>query len=91
MPTRDIEITNATGLHARPAQRFAEIAARFRSRVRVRRGDETVNGKSLWDMLLLVAPPGTTLHVEVEGDDAEACLKELTELLRDPDNEQADS
>ena len=91
MPTKNIEITNATGLHARPAQRFAETAGRFRSKVSVRKGGKTVNGKSLWDMLLLVAPPGTTLHVEVEGDDAEECLTRLTELLRDPDNEQADS
>ena len=87
MATRDIEITNATGLHARPAQRFAEIAGRFRSTVMVCKGGKTVNGKSLWDMLLLAAPAGTILRVEADGEDAEECLKELTQLLRDPDSE----
>jgi len=88
VPTRNIEITNATGLHARPAQRFVETAGRFRSKVSVRKGGKTVNGKSLWDMLQLAAPAGSILRVEVDGEDAEECLAQLTELLRDPDNEK---
>ena len=88
MPTRNIEITNATGLHARPAAKFVEIANRFRSQVAVHKNDRMVNGKSVWDMLTLDAAAGTILRLEVEGEDAEECLEELTELLRDPDNEK---
>jgi phosphotransferase system HPr-like phosphotransfer protein len=47
-----------------------------------------VNGKSVWDMLTLDAAAGTILRLEVEGEDAEECLVQLTELLRDPDNEK---
>ncbi len=89
MPTRNIEITNATGLHARPAAKFVEIASRFRSQVTVHKNDQIVNGKSVWDMLTLDAAAGTLLRLEVEGEDAEECLAQLTELLRDPDNERA--
>ena len=91
MPTRDVTITNATGLHARPAAKFVEIASRFRSQVAVHKNDQIVNGKSVWDMLTLDAAAGTMLRLEVEGEDAEECLAQLTELLRDPDNERADA
>jgi len=40
-----------------------------------------VDGKSVYDMMLLSATAGTILQLEAEGEDAEACLDALTALI----------
>jgi phosphocarrier protein len=81
VPTRDVEISNRLGIHMRPAMQFVETASRFRSSVAVRKADERVDGKSIYELLGLYAPYGTVLRLEVEGADAEECLEALTALV----------
>lgn len=62
---------------------FAQTANRFSSVVTVRKGKEKVNGKSIMEMMMLAAMPGTILSLEVEGEDADACLDALAQLVAD--------
>ena len=79
--TREVVVTNALGLHARAAARFVQTAARFVAKIRVSRGDRTVDGKSLMGVLLLAASQGSTLRIDAEGPDADAALDALTTLV----------
>ncbi len=88
MAVRDVTIINRLGMHARPAMQFVETANRFHSPVTVSRGDKKVNGKSIMEMMLLEAMPGTVLRLEAEGGDAEACLDALAQLVRDKFHEK---
>ncbi len=79
-----VVIRNRLGLHARPAMAFVDAAAGFESAITVRREDasETIDGKSIMQMMMLAATQGTALEITCEGDDAErACiaLKALVE------------
>lgn len=76
-------ILNRLGLHARPAMSFVQTAMGFGCTVTVRRadGDETVDGKSIMQMLLLAATQGTELEIECDGPDADAALAELVRLV----------
>jgi len=74
-------IRNRLGLHARPAMEFVDVAARFTAAVTVTREDQTVDGKSIMQMMLLAATQGTTLEVLAEGDDADAAMAALAELV----------
>jgi phosphotransferase system HPr (HPr) family protein len=74
-------ITNPQGFHLRPITAFAQLAARFESAVQVSREGRTVNGKSPWDMMAMLAPAGSELTVEVSGPDAAAAFQALVELL----------
>ncbi len=65
----------------RPAAAFAELASRYRVDVRVWRGEKDVDGKSLWDLIMLAAGPGDEVIVEVAGQDAYEALPALSELL----------
>ena len=76
-----VAVANPHGLHMRPAAAFAEAAKRFVAVVTVRHGDKKADGKSPWELLLLVASPGAELTVEATGADAAAALGRLTELL----------
>jgi phosphotransferase system HPr (HPr) family protein len=80
---RVVKVANPQGLHVRPAAAFAELAARFESRVRVSRADrdEVVNGKLWPELLLLSAEHGTPLVLEVDGADAPDALDALARIL----------
>ena len=77
----NVTIVNKLGLHARPAMEFVDCASRFTSEVFVKRGDQSVNGKSIMEMMLLAATAGTVLEVEATGDDAQAAIDDLVKLV----------
>ena len=83
MQSVTVTIVNKLGLHARPAMTFAETASRFECAVRVRRCDsnDSVDGKSIMEMLMLAGTPGTDLEISADGSDAGEALKELQELV----------
>ena len=45
------------------------------------RGDERVDGKSILSVLTLAAAQGTELSIEATGQDAEAALDALSDLV----------
>jgi len=72
------------GLHARPAGRFAQLAARYSSEIAVGRGDEWVDARSVLSLLSLAAGPGMSLRLRAVGADAEEAVAALGRLLEDP-------
>jgi phosphotransferase system HPr (HPr) family protein len=78
---RIVVITNPNGLHMRPSAAFVETAGRYQCSVTVSHNGQTVNGKSLWDLLLLAAMPGSELTLELEGPDAPVALEALVKVL----------
>jgi phosphotransferase system HPr (HPr) family protein len=86
MPTasREIVISNALGLHARPAMQFVDLANQFQSAIVVRKGGDDpleVDGKSVMQMITLEAIQGTRLSIEADGSDADRAVEELAALV----------
>jgi phosphocarrier protein HPr len=87
-----VVITNPQGFHMRPMAAFAQLASRFESSVKVSREGQSVNGKSILDLMLLAAAQGTELTLEVAGPDAQPALDALVNLLKTPlEEESSDS
>jgi phosphocarrier protein len=78
---RDIEIKNKLGLHARAAAKLVHTAARFKSDIKIRKGEEEVDGKSILGILLLAAGRGSTVHVKADGDDERDALEAVEKLI----------
>jgi phosphocarrier protein HPr len=78
-----LEIMNDLGMHARAATKFVQTANKFKSEVKVEKDGQTVNGKSIMGVLMLVASKGTFITVRCEGDDAEGALAALAQLVGD--------
>ena len=76
-------VRSELGLHARPAGRFAALAARFESGIEVGRADEWVDARSVLSLLSLAAGPGTRLRLRAEGTDAAKAVEALGQLLED--------
>jgi phosphocarrier protein len=76
-----VQITNPLGLHMRPADKFVKLALQFQAEIRVIHNGNEFNGKSILDLTSLAAECGTLLDVEAQGEDAEAAIAALTELV----------
>jgi len=90
---REVTVSNAHGLHARPAMMLVERAAGFESEiVLVRpRGDADAgvedgaeaDAKSVMQVVTLAAAHGTPLLVRAEGPDAEAAAEAVAALFEE--------
>jgi phosphocarrier protein HPr len=78
---RDIEIKNKLGLHARAAAKLVHTAARFKCDIKIRKGDEEVDGKSILGILLLAAGRGSTIKVRTNGIDEREALDAIEKLI----------
>lgn len=83
MPTREFAIVNKLGLHARAASKFVTVASQYDAEIRVSKDGREVSGKSIMGVMMLAAARGSRIDVSAEGDDAEAALDALEELVRD--------
>lgn len=82
MPALEITIINKLGLHARAAAKFVGVAGKYPCQIRVGRTPETmVDGKSIMAVMMLAAGKGTPIHLATDGEDAEAALAGLVELI----------
>ncbi len=79
--SRQVTVTNAHGLHARPAHLLVRCASQFQSRIELIKDAERVDGKSILSVLTLAAGPGTRLIVRAEGEDAEEAVESLAQLF----------
>jgi phosphocarrier protein len=77
----EIEIKNKLGLHARAAAKLVHCAARFRSDIKIRKGDEEVDGKSILGILLLAAARGTIITIKANGEDEAEAVQVIEALI----------
>jgi phosphocarrier protein len=76
-----VTIRNRLGLHARPAMSFVDTANSFSSDIKVQKGAQIVDGKSIMQMMMLAATQGTELVLEAQGTDAPAAIAALRDLI----------
>ena len=78
---KKIIVKNKSGLHARPAALFVQLATKFDAAITLKRGRQSVNGKSIMGILMLAAGKGSQIQIEADGEDAKRAILELEELV----------
>ena len=76
-----VVIKNETGLHARPAGMFVKKASEFTSTIEVKCKGKVVNAKSIMGIMSLGLGQGDELTVVANGEDQEAAVNALVELI----------
>jgi phosphocarrier protein len=91
MPEKSVVLANPSGLHARPAERFARAAARFDGKVTVRKAGkgDVVDAKSVLSVLTLGCLQGDEIVIQAEGEGAAEALEELVDLIAGDQGEDA--
>jgi phosphocarrier protein len=77
-----VVIENRRGLHARAAAKFVRAAENFRAEITVVRDDLRVSGRSIMGLMMLAATCGTHLKLIANGEDAEAAMEHLRQLVK---------
>lgn len=83
MQQKEIEIINKLGLHARASAKLTQAASNFKSDVFLTRNGRRVNAKSIMGVMMLAASRGSTVNVEIEGEDEENAMAAITALIND--------
>jgi phosphocarrier protein len=78
---REFDILNRLGLHARAAAQLVRLANQYTAEVRLVKDGVEVNGKSIMGVLMLAAPKDTRILVRASGEDADAALAAIGELI----------
>lgn len=81
MLTRNVTIVNKLGLHARPAALFTKTANLFDCRITIRKGDKTIDAKSILSVMTLAAKCDTELTVTADGPGEAAAMESMVSLI----------
>ena len=81
MYTKDVEVKNQVGLHARPATFFIQKANEFKSSIWVEKEDRRVNAKSLLGVLSLGIVKGMNITIIADGQDENEAVEGLAALI----------
>ena len=79
----EISLPNPSGLHARPAAMLATEARKFKSDVRMLRGADEANAKSIVAIMGLATQHGDAIRIKASGADAEAAVRAISAMLAD--------
>jgi len=83
MPSKEIEIINKLGLHARASAKLTQVATAFKADIWLSRSGRRVNAKSIMGVMMLAAGKGSSVLVEAQGADAEQALAAIAQLVGD--------
>lgn len=76
-----VRLPNAAGLHARPAAMLVALAKKYQSAIRLLRGADEVNAKSVVSIMSLGTQHGDLLRVQATGADAAEAIAAVSALL----------
>ncbi|KQS71947.1 phosphate ABC transporter permease [Rhizobium sp. Leaf371] len=81
--SRDLQIINKRGLHARASAKFVQTVEAYDAEIHVTKDGMTVGGLSIMGLMMLAASTGSSISVTASGQQAEAALEALDALVRD--------
>lgn len=82
MYSKEVLVRCESGLHNRQATYFVQKANEFQSEILVKTGNREMNAKSLMGIMILEIVSGSTITLQAKGEDAEAAVNALEELLQ---------
>lgn len=81
--TREVQITNQRGLHARASAKFVNLASGLDATVEVEKDGNKVCGTSIMGLMMLGAAKGDSIVIHVAGTNAEDALEKLAALVEE--------
>lgn len=79
--TRDVEVLNRFGIHARPAALLVKAASRFACDVYIGKDGNEVSAKSIMGLLTIEGFQGERMTIRACGADAEEAVEEIAKLF----------
>ncbi len=83
MARQTVNVTNETGLHARPASEFTKIASSVPCDVYLEKDGKKANAKSILGILSLAIGKGNVVVIITEGEEEDAALEKLVAYVNE--------
>jgi phosphocarrier protein HPr len=80
---KELLIENKLGLHARAAAQIVKSASTYTSKITLVKDGLEVDGKSIMGIMMLAAAKGSSVLLEVRGEDEGQALAGLERLFKD--------
>ncbi|WP_425446438.1 HPr family phosphocarrier protein [Dethiothermospora halolimnae] len=77
----NVKVNSVSGLHARPASLVVNTANKYSSNISIKKGDKTINCKSIMGVLSIGADKGDELVIITEGEDEVEAIYDLEDLF----------
>jgi phosphocarrier protein len=78
---KNVSVTNETGLHARPASQFVQMASKYDAETEIVFDGKSVNAKSIMGVMSLGIGKGSQITIKSEGEDSAEAVAELSEFV----------
>jgi phosphocarrier protein HPr len=79
--SRKVQVTNPTGLHARPTSELVRCAMRFKSVITLEANGRLCSAISIMDIMTADIRTGAEILVTAEGSDAQLALDAIQKCL----------
>lgn len=76
-----VVVRNKMGIHARPATQLVRLARSFDAEITLIKGDKSASASSVLGIMMLGSHCGEPVTIRTSGNDAEASLAAVVELL----------
>lgn len=81
MLVEELQIINKLGLHARAAAKLVKLSSTFGSSIDIEKEGQRVNSKSIMGVMMLAASCGSTVTLHIDGEDEQAAMNAITDLI----------
>lgn len=78
---KEVRVADPSGLHIRPAYLFARMANQYESSIEIVKDGQSVNGKSVLEIMMLAATCDTVLTIVARGRDAVQAVEALAPVI----------
>ena len=82
MVTKDLQVLNKLGLHARAAAKLVFIANKFVSDITLVKDDKQADARSIMKILMLSASRDSIINITVEGNDETEAMNSIEKLFQ---------
>ena len=79
--SREVQIGNVRGLHARASAKFVNLASQLDAKIEVEKDGHRVCGTSIMGLMMLGAAKGDSIVIHVDGAEADSVLEQLVALI----------
>ena len=85
---KTMTIVNKLGLHARAATQLVQLANQFDAKIVLKKEDKEADANSVLGLMMLESHQGEQVTVVVDGDDAQAAMAAIEQLIAGKFNEE---
>ena len=82
MITKDLQVLNKLGLHARAAAKLVFIANKFISDITLVKDDKEADARSIMKILMLSASRDSIINITVDGNDEIQAMNSIEKLFQ---------